>query len=144
MVYFLCDSKTIYEYYYCCIRLERQKNIFFQVWEDTVGRKKCFFSGLGGYRRTPPTSSCPLEHASTRFCSSPSSKLLDLTHHRAGWPWTESLSRSSVERLSSRRAEIKQWCTSRFHSHTTRIAGISQEQYCNRGGLRFVTQQNFL
>ena len=30
-------------------------------------RRTVFFSGLGGYHRTPPASSCPLEHRSTWF-----------------------------------------------------------------------------
>ena len=45
------------------------KNISYEYYTavSVSNGKTCFFSGLGGYRRTAPASSFPLEHESTSF-----------------------------------------------------------------------------
>ena len=92
----------------CCIRLEWPRKCIRLEWPIYV-----FFSGWGGYRRTPPASSCPLEYASIHLISSsPSSTIVDLDRHRAGWPWVESLSRSSIYRRTDNNPAVETTCQS--------------------------------
>ena len=120
-------KNIIYKYHSCVSASNDKKWFFFQVWEDTVG--------------------CRRQALAPRACihlisSSPSSILLivDLARHRAGWPWAECLSRSSVYRLSSH--ELKEnVCVLRV-SIRILIAGILQ--YNNRSGLLLVRQRKYL
>ena len=91
------------------------------------------FLRFGGYRRTPPACSCPLEHGSTWFLRARHLYqliLLATSGLAVGWVYID------IERLSSH--ELKEnFCTSRFHSHTK--AGILQY---NSSGLLFVAQHS--
>ena len=66
-----------------------EKGASFQVWEDTVGRRR---------QLLPPRTWIHL------IVWNPSSILVNLACHQVGWPWVESLSRSGVYIVA--RAEI--------------------------------------
>ena len=78
-----------------CAQNRRQNFSIRLAWQ-----KIDLFSGLGRYRRTPPASSHPLDHGHP-ISSRPSSTLVGLVGHRAGWPWAEPMSRSSVDGRTS-------------------------------------------
>ena len=96
--------------------------------------KNVCFSGLGGYRRTSPASSCPLQHGSTRFLRARHLYLLILpATKRVGRGLSLCRDRGSIVA----RAERKLLCFAFPFAYYT---GLLQQYSMQQSGLLFAAQ----